>query len=123
MNEPMTPNPAQPQDPHAEEALAKWVRDLRDQPDEEIWKLVVKMAVEHKGLNDFIQQKQLQVGVAELERRNSAALTASIDRFSISSDCYSTKIVRLTWVIAILTALLLILTGITAVPVVQGWLR
>jgi hypothetical protein len=123
MKKSMTSDPAQPPDPSTEENLAKWMRDLQNRADEEIWVLILRMAVEHKGLNDFIQQKWLQLGVAELARRNSVALRASIDRFSVSSDRYSNEIVCLTWALIILTGLLLILTGITAVPIVQGWLR
>jgi hypothetical protein len=117
----MLPDEIKHADPALEAEASKWLASWKDsQTDDEIWAMCYIQAKTSGGLNDFVQQKWLQMGLAELARRSHERLRTSIDAFSASSDRYSRKIVCLTWVLIVLTAVLALLA---VPPIISAWKR
>jgi len=115
----MLPNEIKNADPALEAEAKNWLASWRDsQTDDDIWAMRYIQAKTSGGLNDAVQQKWLQMGLAELSRRSQERLRTSIDAFSASSDKYSQKIVRLTWVLTCLTFVLAVLAFPPAIDAV-----
>jgi hypothetical protein len=106
----MLPNDIRHADSVLEAEAKKWLASWRDsQTDDDVWAMCYIQAKTSGGLDDSVQQKWLQMGLAEIARRSHDRLRTSIDAFSASSDEYSKKIVRLTLVLIVLTFVLAVL--------------
>jgi len=85
--------------------------NIRNMTDEKLWELVLECTNQPAGGTAQSQQeKQLHLGLTELSLRSQKALNESITALDTSSEKYSRTIVRLTWVLIVLTAVLLLLT-------------
>ena len=112
----MTPeNPSQA-DASSEAEARAWITNWRSaQTDDDIWAMCYIQATRHGGANDFVQQKWLQMGLAELARRSNERLRVSIDTFSQSSDRLGKRMVCM-------TVVLLVLTAVQVIDVIIKWM-
>ena len=108
----MTPENLPKADPASEAEARTWITSWRAGADDDIWVMCYIQAKVGGGANDFVQQKWLQMGLAELARRSNERLRVSIDTFSQSSDRLGK---RMFW----MTVALLAFTAVQVVPVVD----
>jgi hypothetical protein len=113
----MTPEHLPIADPSLEAEARTWLTSWRaGQSDDDIWIMCYIQAKVGGGANDFVQQKWLQMGLAELSRRSNERLRNSIEAFSQSSD-------RLGKLMLWLTVALLVLTVVLVFDVVLRWIE
>jgi len=92
--------------------------NIRSMTDDELGEFVEKSVSQlASGTTQSPQEKKLHLGLTELTLRSQKAtreainiLNGSITALDTSSEKYSRTIVRLTWVLIVLTAVLLLLT-------------
>jgi hypothetical protein len=102
-------------DAQSEAEARAWITNWRaGQTDDDIWAMCYIQAHVSGGANDFVKQKWLQMGLAELARRSNERLRASIDIFSRSSDRLGRWVL---WMTVVLTAL----TAVLVVDVIVKW--
>ena len=98
--------------------------NVRNMTEDKLYDFVEKCTIEIAGGTAQAQQeKQLQVGLAELQLRSQKALKESVDTFNASSEEYSQRIVFLTKVLVALTVVLLFVTLVVTVLAIPGALR
>jgi hypothetical protein len=105
----MTPENLPRADAQSEAEARAWITNWRTgQTDDDIWAMCYIQAKVGGGANDFVQQKWLQMGLAELARRSNERLRASIDTFSQSSDRLGRWMLWMTGVLTVFTAALVV---------------
>ncbi len=105
----MTPENLPRADAQSEAEARAWITSWRaGQTDDDIWAMCYIQAKVGGGANDFVQQKWLQIGLAELARRSNGRLRDSIDAFSQSSDRLGRRMLWMTVVLIVLTAPLVV---------------
>jgi hypothetical protein len=98
------------------------MREVRKKTDEELWKWVVDAAAsEATGAACNFVDRRLNLRLRELSLRSQKALRESINAFSASSDNYSRKTVKLTWVLIALTIALLLLAIPPVIEITSKW--
>ena len=85
--------------------------NIRSMTDEELNELVEKCTDDTAGGTEQAQQeKQLHFGLTELTLRSQKALNESINALNTSSKRYARILVFLTWVLVVLTLLMVVPT-------------